>query len=59
MDHETFRLHLEKRHVPFGDFADLKGFHPGSTFAVNRRTMSVYHRHLHDRWDYPHEHQSE
>lgn len=56
MDDEAFRKHLEKRHIPYGDFADLTGFHPGAAFSDNRRTLSVYHRHLHERYEYRHEH---
>ena len=59
MDDETFRQHLELRHIPHGDFADMTAFHPGSTFSDNRRTLSVYHTHLHDRYEYPHGHRAE
>lgn len=56
MDDESFRKHLELRHIPYGDFADMTAFRPGSTFSGNRRTLSTYHRYLHDRFEYPHEH---
>lgn len=58
MSDENFRTHLELRHIPAGDFADLTAFHPGSTFAANRPTHETYHAHLHrshpERYDHEH-----
>ena len=53
---EHFRRHLELRHIPAGDFATLKGFHPGEHFNRDRPTYTTYHTHLHERYDYDHEH---
>lgn len=55
MDAETFRKHLEARHIPFGDFADMTAL-PPSAIVPNRPTLETYHRYLHERYDYPHEH---
>lgn len=52
---EQFRQHLEHRHIPYGDFADLKSFHP-STFRTNRSTFAAYHRRMHGGYDYDHRH---
>jgi hypothetical protein len=56
MPAEDFRRHLELRHIPAGDFASLKGFHPGANFAHDRPTYAAYHTHLHERYDYDHTH---
>ena len=56
MTDEEFRQHLTLRHIPYADFADLKGFHPGSTFAAVRPTHNTYHTYLHERFEYDHEH---
>lgn len=56
MDDETFRQHLELRHIPVGDFKDLKSFRSGQAFADNRSTYAAYHKHLHTLWEYDHEH---
>lgn len=57
MESEIFRKHLEARHIPHGDFSNLKHFRPGSGFDRDRDTFETYHEHLHRRYDYPHEHQ--
>lgn len=57
MDDETFRKHLELRHIPEGDFSTLEGFHPGKHFSEGRPIFEVYHDHLHRMYDYDgHEH---
>jgi hypothetical protein len=55
MDAETFRKHLELRHLPFGDFANMTRLVP-SAIEPNRSILETYHRYLHERFDYPHEH---
>lgn len=55
MDDETFRKHLQARHIPEGDFADLIEFYP-SNFRLNRPTYQTYHDHLHRTKDYGHQH---
>jgi hypothetical protein len=47
MSDKQFRKHLEKRHIPAGDFADLKWFHKGTTFSSNRPTHQTYHEYCH------------
>lgn len=57
MDDETFRKHLEARHLPEGDFSDLGGFRPGKHFSENRSTNETYHDYLHRMYEYDgHEH---
>jgi hypothetical protein len=58
MDAETFRKHLELRHIPAGDFGILGSFYPGRHFAHDRHVYATYHTHLHERYDYEHEHAS-
>jgi hypothetical protein len=59
MTAETFRKHLEARHIPQGDFADLKAFNPeGTGFQRDRGTFETYHDHLHRTCDYEHEHRA-
>jgi hypothetical protein len=58
MNSATFRKHLEARHIPVGDFSDLKHFFQSdSMFSRDRDVLEAYHRHLHRRYDYNHEHQ--
>lgn len=60
MDDETFRKHLELRHLPEGDYADLVRFSPGKHFSDGRSTHEVYHDYLHRTFDYDgHEHTEE
>lgn len=58
MPDEDFRKHLELRHIPAGDYADLTAFHPGDAFRANRPTNETYHAHLHrtqpERYDHEH-----
>jgi hypothetical protein len=56
MSHDTFRKHLELRHLPEGDFSSLQAFTPGSHFAGNRPTFETYHDYLHRTFDYGHQH---
>lgn len=57
MSDETFRLHLEARHVPVGDFSNLTSFRSGKQFSENRATFETYHDRCHDKYEYEdHEH---
>jgi hypothetical protein len=56
MNDETFRLHLTHRHIPVEDFADLTGFHPGSTFTACRAAHEAYHDRLHSLYEYEDHH---
>lgn len=58
MTNKQFRKHLEARHIPAGDYADLKGFHKGTTFSANRSTHETYHTHCHNKESYDHVHPS-
>lgn len=59
MEDEVFRMHLEKRHIPAGDFADLEEFYGGQHFVDNRPAIETYHDRLHDRSEeYDHEHRA-
>lgn len=59
MDAETFRRHLEARHIPEGDFADLKRFSAvGTGFERDRDTFETYHNYLHRTYDYEHQHRA-
>lgn len=56
MDDDTFVKHLNARHIPCGDFSDLRSIRPGSGFSADRHVFETYHKHLHERYDYEHEH---
>lgn len=59
MTDANFRRHLEERHLPRGDFADLEGFGPSAAaFAADRPTFQTYHDRQHDVYgeEYDHEH---
>lgn len=57
MDDETFRKHLELRHIPEEDFSTLMHFIPGKHFSDGRSTFETYHDYLHRTFDYDgHEH---
>jgi hypothetical protein len=58
MSNKHFRKHLEGRHIPAGDYADLKSFHKGNAFNGNRPTHETYHAHCHkknpEKYDHVH-----
>lgn len=57
MGDETFRKHLELRHIPEGDFSTLGKFAPGKHFSESRSTFETYHDYLHRTFEYDgHEH---
>jgi hypothetical protein len=59
MEVETFRKHLEARHIPQGDFADLSAFsREGTGFERDRHVFETYHDYLHRTNDYEHEHRA-
>jgi hypothetical protein len=58
MDGLTFRRHLSLRHIPAGDFANLQSFYFGIVEGndPDRKVFETYHKRLHSKGEYDHEH---
>lgn len=56
MTDDNFRQHLNLRHLPEGDWADLTELQGGAAFPKNRKAYQAYHIRLHEMGEYEHEH---
>jgi hypothetical protein len=58
MTDEQFLQHLNRRHIPYKeDWGGLTAIREDG-FHEDRSALAVYHRRLHRKWEYEHEHTS-
>ncbi len=58
MSSADFIRHLNKRHVPSGDYSNLTQMREGSADApADRALYETYHRYCHEKGSYKHEHE--